>query len=162
MYSPDENSDRWSGLYITALTGYTWGKVTEGTVTAGAPTDVTTTLINGIGSSLNGFNGSVKFGYNKQIDTNLIGIEFGGTWQNAVSKNELIDTLGLGVYGSDPASPTAETTLKTYETASVRAGHIFNNTMSIYMSGGVALGQIKRTINDSQCDWLCTTGGFVA
>jgi outer membrane immunogenic protein len=151
----------WTGFYSSAMIGRDWGDVGEGNGLAGN-TSYTGIISKGIGSSIQGWASSLKLGYNKQFDNNLIGIELGGTWQNAKSGKESPDTYQQNVPVSTPAYPdpgasitTAKTKVNTYETLAPRLGHIFNDTTLVYVSGGAALGQIKRTIYDNG-NWFNT------
>jgi opacity protein-like surface antigen len=149
----------WTGFYGSAMIGRLGGDVSEGDayltgytggyrnaykLTGGASPDIK-------GTSLN-----FKLGFNKQIDTNLIGVELGGTLQTAKSKNGIQNTYWTSTIFSDPgnAGPqetpnTVQTRIQNYGTLSGRIGHIFNETTLIYLKGGLAHGEIKRTIIDA-------------
>ncbi|GAB2180675.1 porin family protein [Denitratisoma sp. agr-D3] len=152
----------WTGFYGAVLAGRVSGHVNEGDgfvqMTNGS--SYSAAISRGIGASIGGWGGSLKLGYNKQLDANLVGIEFGGTWQNAKSKNEQPNTYQL-----DHTSPTpfvdisahllkAQTKINTYETLSLRFGRILDNAVLVYVSGGAALGQIKRTLRNTGAEWF--------
>jgi outer membrane immunogenic protein len=146
----------WTGLYGSALVGLDFGHVGEGNgtgfSTAYAPNS--NTFSDGIGADLSGLSGNLKLGYNKQYDSNLIGVELGATWQSAESKNGVMDTLYNGIADTPNATRT-QTKIKNYETLDARFGHIFNETSLGYIKAGVAIGHIERSLTDSGTgDWI--------
>lgn len=151
----DDNIN-WTGFYGSAMVGYTWGHVGEGSGFDNqlAPPAFNYPLIGSGGNSFNGVNGTLKLGYNKQIEANVIGLELGGTWQDgkshAVANDGYYDTLGVFVPDTGLQSNTK---INSYETFAVRAGHVFENTL-VYISGGGALGQIKRSMTDTNGNWF--------
>lgn len=149
----------WNGVYGSAMIGRHWGDIggDDGTWTY-VPDEQY--RFSGDSSSLRGWSGNVKLGYNKQLDNNLLGIELGGTWQTR-SANAVAITSYDGAPDSTPYSVMSKTKVRTYETLAARIGHIFNNTTLVYVSGGAALGQIKSTLyatSDASDAWL-TDGG---
>ena len=147
----------WTGFYGSAMVGRDWGHVGEGNGFSVYPyvpspgADYFTTFGNN-GSSFNGWSGNFKLGYNKQIDNNLLGIELGATIQSAKANG--IASSSYTSYPT-PGSVTPDTSLhsqtqiKTYETLALKLGHIFNDTTLVYVSGGAALGQIKRSVTQT-------------
>ena len=160
-----EDKINWTGFSGSVMVGRDWGHVGEGNGLVSyipSPPGEINIISGGVGSNIKGWSGNIKLGYNKQFDNNLIGIELGGTWQNAKSGKESPNTNQQNISGAgcpcsvipDTAASlsTAQTQVKTYETLSARLGHIFNETTLVYVSGGAALGQIKRTLYDNG-DW---------
>lgn len=158
----DDNVN-WTGFYGSVLVGRDWGNA--GNDNGNFNYIFTNTLANdyqisGTGSSFNGWSGNIEFGYNKQLDNNLIGIELGGTWQNGTANGIAITSYNGGP-DSTPYSVLSKTKIETYETLSARLGHIFNDTTLVYVSGGAALGQIKNTLYaplNASNNWLNAQG----
>lgn len=155
-----EDKTNWTGFYGSAMLGRDWGNINEGNGLLDYTDFANDTykISNGIGASMKGWSGNIKLGYNKQIDSNLIGIELGGTWQNAKFKNEVTDTYQQDYPFSDPAYPdsgvtTANTKINAYGTIAPKLGHIFNDKTLVYAYGGAAIGRIKRTIYDND-NWF--------
>jgi outer membrane immunogenic protein len=147
----------WDGFYGSAMIGRVWGHVGDDTGTFNYVGDnFGNYQISGIGSSFDGFSANLKIGYNKQLDTNLIGIELGGSWQASKANGIALTTYNGGA-DSTPYSVLSVNKIKTYETLSARIGHIFNDKTLVYISGGGVVGQIKSTLNqtaDASDDWL--------
>jgi len=150
----------WTGFYGSAMLGNTWG-VSQNKGGAliyvnadGSADNGNTSPISDNKSSFHGVNGTIKLGYNKQIDTNLIGIELGVTLQDAKANP-------LTIVNLDTVNTLhTNTKVNTYETISARLGHIFNENTLIYVTGGAAVGQIKSQVSGSHNelspfdDWL--------
>ncbi|MFZ1765855.1 MAG: outer membrane beta-barrel protein [Candidatus Nitrotoga sp.] len=151
-----EGQINWTGFYGSVMVGHDWGHVGEGSGTDNQllPPAYNFTLPGSSSSSFNGVSGTLKLGYNKQIETNLIGIELGGTWQKAKSQGIATD----GYYSLGSFVPEkglhSNTSINTYETVAARLGHIFNDTTLLYVSAGAAVGQIKRSVTDTSGQWF--------
>ena len=155
----DEKTD-WTGFYGSVLVGHNWGGVSEGKVdafcTCYGPTQ-SWFLTNGSGSSIHGWSGNLKVGYNKQINANLIGAELGGTWQSAQSKNAIMNTVAStsdASFSGPDSGLLANTKIENYESLSARVGHIFNDASLVYFKAGVAVGQIKRNVVETAPNWI--------
>lgn len=159
--SADEKID-WTGFYGSAMVGRDWGHVSEG---GGHSTFTSpdyypgyiyeTSLFSHDGSSFRGWSGNLKLGYNKQINENVFGIEAGAVIQSTRANGNAIetwDTIPAAFEGPTTDSPSgllSKTKIKNYETLNLRAGHLFDNKTLIYGTAGVALGEIKRTLYQS-------------
>ena len=158
-----DNQINWTGFYGSAMIGYTSGDVGDDNGTFQYIPSGTYDFW-GTGSSFNGLSGNLKLGFNKQIDENLIGVEIGGTLQDAKSNGTAITSYDDGtgrIPDSTPFSVLSKTRVQTYESLSVRLGHIFNEKTLLYVYGGGALGQIKSTLNapnDATDNWLADRG----
>jgi outer membrane immunogenic protein len=154
-----EDKINWTGFYGSAMLGRDWGHISEGDAyVTGYTGDFENAykLTGGASPDIKGTSLNFKLGFNKQIDTNLIGVELGGTLQTAKSKNGIQNTYWTSTMFSGPenAGPqetpiTVQTRIQNYGTLSGRIGHIFNETTLIYLKGGLAYGEIKRTIIDA-------------
>jgi len=156
--SADEKID-WTGFYGSAMVGRDWGHVSEG----GGHSTFTSpdypgyiyeaSLLAHDGSSLKGWSGNLKLGYNKQIDQNILGVEVGAVIQSTRANGNAIetwDTVPQTFPTTDnPSGLLSKTKIKNYETLNLRAGHLFDNKTLIYGTAGVAVGEIKRTLYQS-------------
>ena len=157
VYAQDKTD--WTGFYGSAMIGRLWGDVSEGDAYVTGYTGGYLNaykLTGGSSPDIRGTSLNFKLGFNKQIDTNLIGVELGGTLQTAKSKNGIQNTYWASTLYTTPGndgpqeSPnTVQTRIQNYGTLSGRIGHIFNETTLIYLKGGLAHGEIKRTIIDA-------------
>ncbi len=152
----------WDGFYGSALLGGDFGDVNkknglfkyykpDGTVQS-------SNVVIGNNSSLDGITGNLKLGFNKQLLTNnIIGIELGSSLQDLEA-----DGIAIAKYGSTSASSPdgppyhmlSKVKIKTYESLSIKFGHIFNKTTLAYISGGAALGQLKSKLKDDTGSWI--------
>ena len=149
----------WTGFYGSAMIGRLWGDVSEGDAyVTGYTGDYANAykLTGGASPDIKGTSLNFKLGFNKQIDMNLIGVELGGTLQTAKSKNGIQNTYWTSTMWPPPGndgpqeSPnTVQTRIQNYGTLSGRIGHIFNETTLVFLKGGLAHGEIKRTIIDA-------------
>jgi len=93
-----------------------------------------------ISTTNTGFIGGVQGGYNWQTNCTVFGVEADYSWSNV--KNTAFETDGdLGV---DVDTLTIESRLRGLGTLRTRAGVVVDNLL-IYVTGGVALGNFKRT-----------------
>jgi opacity protein-like surface antigen len=149
----------WTGFYGSAMIGRLWGDVSEGDAYVTGYTggyENAYKLTGGSSPDIRGTSLNFKLGFNKQIDTNLIGVELGGTLQTANSKNGIQNTYWTSTFyepntgndGPQDMPNTVQTRIQNYGTLSGRIGHIFNETTLVYLKGGLAHGEIKRTITE--------------
>jgi opacity protein-like surface antigen len=149
-----EDKINWTGFYGSATVGRTWGHVSEGNgFYSFVPGPEYYTSFGNNGSSFNGWSGNFKLGYNKQIDNNLLGIELGAAIQSAKANGIASSSWDeyptpIGDVSQD-TSLHSQTQIKTYETLALKLGHIFNDTTLVYVSGGAALGQVKRSVTQT-------------
>ena len=147
----------WNGFYGSVLVGSDWGHVSEGDAYVTGYTggyQNAYKLTGGRSPSIEGVSLNLKLGFNKQIDTNLFGVELGGTLQTAKSKNGSLNTYwnstiyppNSGNDGPEATPNTTQTRIQNYGTLSGRIGHIFNETTLVYLKGGLAYGEIKRSV----------------
>lgn len=155
----------WNGFYGSVLAGRTFGDInkkdgqftylnSDGSFNAAYHID------SGDNSSLNGWNGSLKLGFNKQLNDNLLGIEFGITAQSARANGVSITSYD-GYPDTPPNSFLSKVRVNTYESLNARLGHIFNDATLVYVSGGATLGQLKSKVyqNGGAVDYWMENAG---
>jgi outer membrane immunogenic protein len=156
----------WTGFYSSAMIGRDWSNNggSNGTVDfTHIPNDrpVENWSVVGDGNSFKGWGGNLKFGYNKQLDNNLIGVELGITLQDTKSNNQNI--IPIGVFPGGPTDTPyglfSKTKINTYESLSARIGHIFNTNTLVYLNGGAALSSVKNTVTNIGGGW--DTGSWI-
>jgi outer membrane immunogenic protein len=103
--------------------------------------EITDDLLRGnVSTTNNGFIGGVQGGYNWQTNCTVFGVEADYSWSNV--KNSTLETDGD--VGVDVDTLTIESRLRGLGTLRTRAGVVVDNLL-IYVTGGVALGNFKRT-----------------
>ncbi|CAN4271844.1 COG3637 Opacity protein and related surface antigens [Methylophilaceae bacterium] len=135
----------WNGFYGSVLAGRDFGDVNKKNGTF----DYGTTIhnISGANSSLDGWNAALKIGFNKQINDNLIGVELGASILDGNADGVAISQYD-GYLQRPPNRLLSNVRVNSYESVSLRIGHIFNENTLAYLSGGIALGQIKSQLKD--------------
>lgn len=95
--------------------------------------------------STSGWSGGLKFGYNKAIENNLIGIELGATYQD-FSGTVTPTSYHQTNFSNDGSTVgfNLKTTINTYQTLALRMGRIFDEKTLFYVSAGGAAGQLKN------------------
>jgi len=150
----------WDGSYASLLIGYTHGNVNEKNGLSDYyvtnPDGYDYLVYGGGKTSLQSISGSIKLGYNITIPNNyLIGLELGTTFQDANSKQRMIDSykdLSTGAINNtdDQGAPlNVKTKINNYQTLGLRVGHIFNEDMLFYIMGGGTLSKIERNITQT-------------
>jgi outer membrane immunogenic protein len=132
----------WTGLYIGANLGYSWGRaITDGSVTAftttaGVVTTLPTLPLTGR-ADVNGFIGGGQLGYNWQQGTWLFGLE--GDIQ---ASNERASGDVCTAAGCPPGSFvfTRDYKLDWFGTARGRLGYLPAERLLLYVTGGAAFG----------------------
>jgi outer membrane immunogenic protein len=110
--------------------------VKPGTISFYDPIDTFAGSIPGINYDVNGVIGGGQIGYNQQFGNFVLGLEG--------------DFSGTGIKGSvsDPvAAYSATTRLEWLSTVRGRVGVAFDRVLA-YVTGGVAIGSVKTTLND--------------
>jgi outer membrane immunogenic protein len=134
----------WTGIYVGANVGYGWSKLRPGTISFFDPGVFGT--IDGIDYSLKGVIGGGQAGFNYQFDNILLGIEG--------------DFSGTGIDGSVTDSVhlyTATSKINWLATARGRAGVVMMERALIYATGGLAVADIKTTLDDVYPAGIITT-----
>jgi outer membrane immunogenic protein len=136
----------WSGFYVGANVGYSWGQ---------AKNDVS---VAGVGFSdsqhMNGVIGGGQIGINWQVANWVFGLE-----SDIQASGQKGGSSGaLGVVGGDTFTFTGDHKLEWLGTSRVRVGFLPVQNILLYATGGVAYGQIKSSyaVVDT------TTGGTAA
>jgi len=138
----------WTGCYVGANVGYSWGR---------ARGDVNTPdlvpLLPGsfpISQNLNGVIGGGQIGCNRQFDSRwVLGIE--ADFQGSAEKhsNSFSDpfTIAIGEGGSGVVSQTIEAKIQWFGTVRGRAGFLISPTVMLYGTGGLAYGKVSASDN---------------
>jgi len=153
----------WTGFYGSVMIGRDFGHVGQGHGILDYSEDFDNYLyfFNRSGVSMNGWSGGLKLGFNKQFDSNIIGIELGVMSQDAKSKGNpatsyyrsYVVHLDRNVLCCLSTSIPYSTKIQSYETLSGRFGHVFDDKTLVYLKAGLALGQIKRDIETNEDGW---------
>jgi outer membrane immunogenic protein len=143
----------WTGWYAGGNIGYSWGKASStynepalGGV--GLPTTISTT------ESLNGPIGGGQIGYNWQASPLWVfGIESDLQFSGEKGSSGPISLFCVDCEFSGAVSQTHSTDIQWFGTVRGRAGILFNPTLLLYATGGLAYGQIKvsGTLTDTSC-----------
>ena len=134
MVDPGYN---WSGFYVGVNGGYSWGR-------SNATVIPTTPLALNIGHDVDGGLGGGQAGYNWQIDHRwILGVEadIQGTGERGRSVDPLLAVrIGrLGVSGTS----TSDTSFPWFATFRGRAGILADPSLLLYVTGGLAVGQVN-------------------
>jgi outer membrane immunogenic protein len=134
----------WTGWYIGANVGYSWGK---------ARSDIEIpNFVSALDSAhLNGVIGGGQFGYNWQIDPRwLVGFEADFQGSGERGSRTRIDPFGVG----DNVVTAYEAKIEWFGTVRGRLGYIWDRVL-LYATGGFAYGRVSlsgsTTINCAEC-----------
>jgi outer membrane immunogenic protein len=127
----------WSGFYVGVNGGYSWGR-------SNATVVPTTPLAVNIGHDVNGGLGGAQAGYNWQIDRRwVLGVEadIQGTGERGGSIDPLLAVRigNLGITGS----ANSNTSFPWFATFRGRAGILVDPSLLLYVTGGLAVGEVK-------------------
>jgi prepilin-type N-terminal cleavage/methylation domain-containing protein len=139
---------KFAGAYVSLLLNRIKGDTDEG------KGDVTASSSNHIlnfndGASLKGYGGTLKVGKNIIFNKNLAGLEFGASFQDINDqsiKNVSYTDVAADATFTDLYPIAVKTNVKNYQTLAIRLGHIFEDQTLFYLSGGAAVGLVKRTM----------------
>jgi outer membrane immunogenic protein len=135
----------WSGFYVGGNVGYGWGSVKPDTISFYQPITTLVAQIAGIDHNMDGVIGGGQVGYNYQMGTWVFGLE--------------ADISATGMKGSVTDSVNgynAESKLNWLATGRGRIGFTYNRMLA-YATGGVAVGEVKATVNDFYPSGTVTT-----
>jgi outer membrane immunogenic protein len=134
----------WTGFYAGINGGYSWGRATE-TVPVGAPFSAFASKQQVDGGLAGG-----QIGYNWQVDPKwVLGLEADAQWTGERgSSTFFLGTLRGPTPGNDfnfVASATVdnETKLPWFATFRGRAGFLADPSLLLYMTGGLAVGEVS-------------------
>lgn len=130
----------WSGLYIGVHAGYGWGDVKSNAIDAYDPIDEYVGSMPGVKYDMSGVIGGAQIGYNFQFNRMVLGVE--------------ADISASGIDGSHNETENdfrTTTKIEWLSTIRGRLGFVHGN-MLIYGTGGVAIGSVKNTLQDSYDD----------
>jgi outer membrane immunogenic protein len=138
----------WTGCYVGANIGYSWGR---------ARGDINTPDLGVIGltsfpisQNLNGVIGGGQIGCNRQFDNRwVLGIEADFQGSGERHSNSFSDpfaiAVGEGITGV--LSQTIESKIQWFGTVRGRAGFLINPTLMLYGTGGLAYGKVSASDN---------------
>lgn len=147
----------WSGWYVGLHGGYGWGHDDAGVTIDPAsfpmlPNEAVSPPIPGPialgGSNPQGALAGGQFGYNFQVDRAVFGFEADISWSDLKSSRSAGFAFNLtdsGDIGKLVGTGTAETRLDWFGTVRGRVGYAFDRFLP-YVTGGLAYGDIKRTL----------------
>jgi outer membrane immunogenic protein len=149
-------AQNWTGLYVGGNIGYGWGQSssTELFTDSNTPTNLgdccTAGFSRGTIGSLNpsgGFIGA-QIGYNRQVAPNwVLGVEADIHYSAIKGSTAGRFTNPLGTF---PTDGTAEQKLQWFGTVRGRAGFVTAPGFLLYVTGGLAFGQIKYSMLASE------------
>ncbi|WP_170149626.1 outer membrane protein [Rhodoplanes roseus] len=124
----------WTGAYIGANVGYSWGR--QKTSVGLGPIGLEET------QDVNGVVGGVQGGFNWQVGQWVFGME--NDIQASGQEGDSFYPLGLGLAAPGGIGISAEHKLRWFGTARSRLGYTgFDNRVMIYATGGAAYGEVK-------------------
>jgi outer membrane immunogenic protein len=127
----------WTGFYVGVNGGYSWGR-------SNATVLPTTPVATNIGQDVNGGLGGAQIGYNWEINQRwLLGLEadIQGTGERGRSTDPVVPVrIGrIGVTGST----NNNTDFPWFATFRGRAGILADPSLLLYVTGGLAVGEVK-------------------
>jgi outer membrane immunogenic protein len=151
----------WTGLYVGANGGYSWGRASSDltetqfntatitTPTASATASATLTSVGTDRAKLNGGLGGLQAGYNWQMNRLLWGLE--GDIQATGQRGGVticLTAAGAAACGPGTTLATANYSLQWFSTLRGRVGVTFDRVV-FYGTGGLAVAGIKTDITDA-------------
>jgi outer membrane immunogenic protein len=130
----------WTGVYVGGNLGYSWGN-SNTTMTFSDPTGLL--LSQQSNFSMPGFVGGGQAGYNWQVTNWVLGLEadIEGTGQGGYGTFVCVTT----VCGFGPITDTLNQRLRWFDTARGRVGVLATPEILLYVTGGLAYGDIRST-----------------
>jgi outer membrane immunogenic protein len=131
----------WTGFYVGINGGYSWGRASE-TAPIGAPFPGSFTAR----QDVNGGFGGGQIGYNWQVDPRwLLGLEadIQGSGERGRS-NDNLGSIRIGRFGLT-ASTANSVDFPWFATFRGRAGLLADPSLLLYVTGGLAVGEVKFT-----------------
>jgi len=135
----------WTGFYVGLNGGYSWGRATE-TALIGAPFPGSATVRQNVNGGV--FGGQI--GYNWQVDRKwVLGLEADGQWTGERGRsNDSFGSLRVTLPAGDfnvvtTAAASKETKLPWFATFRGRAGFLADPSLLLYVTGGLAVGEVK-------------------
>ena len=157
MAAPPPPVYSWSGLYVGANGGYSWG---HGSVVVGDPglTSNTEGTIPGGSGRLNGGVGGFQGGYNWQFNSSWVG-EIEADFQFSGEKNTTNFSFPYG--DGEGIAGTLSSKISWFGTYRSRIGYLVNPSLLVFVTSGLAVGKVgvSGTISNinGDCD-ICTWG----
>ena len=148
----------WTGFYVGLNGGYSWGR-SSSTVT---PIVLFPAFAN-IGHNVDGGLAGGQIGYNWQIDRKwLFGLEADAQWTDERGRSStLLGTLRVPVGDNAilfSASNVRSTELPWFATFRGRAGALVDPSLLLYVTGGLAVGEVKFSTQNTASAQLVGPG----
>jgi outer membrane immunogenic protein len=129
-------AENWTGLYVGANAGYSWGR-TDLDYSFGALPGFSTTL------DPNSFLAGGQIGYNWQLGSFVVGVEADVAWRHGTDSAAITLNNGLGDFGAFSTEQNWVGTLRP------RVGIAANNWL-IYGTAGLAVGGFKHAYTETR------------
>lgn len=150
--APPPAAPLWTGWYIGANVGYSFGRATTDLAIANVTLPAGTDFTHSDASSLDGVIGGGQIGYNWQVSPNWVwGLE--ADWQAASESGSqnFSDPYSFG-FGAATFTTNYNTKIEWFGTARGRLGYVWDGLM-LYGTGGLAYGEVKAS-------WTATDSGI--
>lgn len=130
----------WTGFYVGAHIGYSWGRATSADRGCTGPLCGFDENIPGLGyrTSPDGFIGGFQLGYNLQVNQLVFGVEADITFRSASASLALVTV---------PPDDFVSSRQGTFGTITGRLGFAADRAL-FYVRGGLAIGQVRSTAAD--------------
>jgi outer membrane immunogenic protein len=135
----------WTGFYVGANAGYGWNNNDYAVVTP------TGTLLAVDGQDDGGFVGGAQIGYNYQMGSFVVGIE---------TDLQYADMGGRGTFTVGGVNYSTDSSDNYFGTVRGRLGYAIDRTL-IYVTGGLAYGDVGESVGNADTEWGWTLGGGV-
>ncbi|MCX7320753.1 MAG: outer membrane beta-barrel protein [Hyphomicrobiales bacterium] len=161
----------WTGFYIGGNAGYSWGRAsTDGDLTGTQNVSVFRTagptLVSSVNSVLaaaplsgranvDGFVGGGQIGYNWQAGQFLYGLE-----ADIQGSNERGSADICAAPGCPPALATTNHKLEWFGTVRGRVGVLPMDRLLLYVTGGLAYGEVSSSVTAQPVTWSATKAGW--
>jgi outer membrane immunogenic protein len=161
----------WTGFYIGGNAGYSWGRAsTDGDLTGTQNVSVFRTagptLVSSVNSVLaaaplsgranvDGFVGGGQIGYNWQAGQFLYGLE-----ADIQGSNERGSADICAAPGCPPALATTNHKLEWFGTVRGRVGVLPMDRLLLYVTGGLAYGEVSSNVTAQPVTWSATKAGW--
>ena len=154
---PVRQPTAWTGLYVGLNAGYGWGtqavKETGDIATGGQLAINAGAIPASVAGGPSGFVGGGQIGFNYQVNTVVLGIETDWQWTNLVANQ----TVSTNVATFNQFTTNAQQNVEFFGTARGRLGFTPVQPVLLYVTGGLAYGEVKLSgsITNPACVGFC-------
>lgn len=150
----------WTGCYVGANVGYSWGRASGNINTPNLSPILPGTYP--ISQNLNGVIGGGQIGCNRQFDNRwVLGLETDFQGSAEKHSNGFSNPFVIGE-GGGVLTQTVDTKIQWFGTVRGRAGFLVSPTLMLYGTGGLAYGRVSASDNASVTIDLGLGGGPVS